>query len=298
MTSQLQAELLDDVGAVLGEGPLWDSRTAELSSVDILGGLVHVHDAHGTLRRTYTVGGHVGAALPAVEDGWLLATTDGFAFLDRAGTASSLLVVDPRPETRFNDAKCDPTGQALAGTMRYDEAAGSASLYRLEVGDRAEGGPALTSRLLLSEVGLSNGLGWSPDGGTLYFIDTSTRKVVRHAYSPEDDHLGPAHEVVSLAGHEGVPDGMCVDHDGNLWVALYGGSAVHCYRPDGRLEAVVTLPVRHPTSVTFGGLDGSRLFITTAGGSGTPDGTGAGGLWAVDPGVHGPPATPWRGPAA
>jgi sugar lactone lactonase YvrE len=256
-----------------------------------------VHDRDGERRSTYRVGGHVGAALPAVEGGWLLLTADGFGFLDRAGIVSSLLVVDPRPELRFNDAKCDPSGQALAGTMRYDEAAGSASLYRLEVGpiDRAEGGSTLTTRVLLRNVGLSNGLGWSSGGDTLYFIDTLTRAVVSHSYSPEGDHLGPPHEVVSIDAPLGLPDGMCVDNEGNLWVALYGGSAVHCYRPDGQLDTVVSLPVSHPTSVTFGGPEGSRLFITTAGGGGTPQGTGAGGLWAVDPGVQGPTATPWRG---
>jgi sugar lactone lactonase YvrE len=296
VTRHLRAELLDDVGAVLGEGPLWDSRTEELSWVDILSGVVHVHDWHGERRSTYEVGGHVGAALPAVEDGWLLLTRDGFGFLDRAGLVSSLLVVDARPELRFNDAKCDPSGQALAGTMRYDEAAGSASLYRLEVGpiDDEGGGSTPTARVLRRDVGLSNGLGWSPAGDTLYFIDTSTRTVVRHPYSSDGD-LGPPAEVVSIDPSLGLPDGMCVDHDGNLWVSLYGGGAVHCYRPDGQLDTVVSLPVSHTTSVTFGGPDGSRLFITTAGGSGTPQGTGAGGLWAVDPGVQGPPATPWRG---
>jgi sugar lactone lactonase YvrE len=296
VTRHLRADLLDDVGAVLGEGPLWDSRTGELSSVDILSGVVHVHDADGQRRSTYEVGGHVGAALPAVENGWLLLTKDGFCFLDRAGIVSSLLVVDARPELRGNDAKCDPSGQALAGTMRYDEAAGSASLYRLEVGpiDGAEGNSTPTARVLLRKVGLSNGLGWSPGGDTLYFIDTLTGAVVRHSYSPDGD-LGPPVEVVAIDAAFGVPDGMCVDREGNLWVALYGGGAVHCYRPDGQLDTVVRLPVSHTTSVTFGGPDGSRLFITTAGGSGAPEGTGAGGLWAVDPGVPGPPATRWRG---
>jgi sugar lactone lactonase YvrE len=292
VTRQLRAELLDDVGAVLGEGPLWDSRTGELSWVDILSGVVHVHDRQGEGRTTYEVGGHVGAALPALEGGWLLLTADGFDFLDRTGTVSSLRVVDPRPELRFNDAKCDPSGQALAGTMRYDEAAGSASLYRLEVGPIDGSTP--TARVLLHHVGLSNGLGWSPGGDTLYFIDTLTGAVVSHDYSPDGD-LGSPREVVSIDAALGVPDGLCVDREGNLWVALYGGGAVHCYRPDGRLHTVVSLPVSHPTSVTFGGPEGNRLFITTAGGSGTPQCTGAGGLWSLEPGVPGPPATPWGG---
>ncbi len=297
MIRQLEAELVDDAGAVLGEGPAWDDRTGELVWVDILSGIVHVYDDQGRPRTAYDVGVHVGSALPAADGGWLLFTADGFALLDRDGSVRRLLdVVADRPELRGNDAKCDPWGQALAGTMRYDEAPGSGALYRLEaVPPAGRSRRSWRARVLLSGVGLSNGLGWSPDGQWLYFVDSLAGAVARHRYEREGG-LGPGDEVVAIEASAGVPDGMCVDTEGCLWVALYGGGAVHRVRSDGRLDTVVRVPVPLTTSVAFGGVEGGRLFITTAGGSGQPGGNGRGGLWAVDPGIQGPSATPWLDP--
>jgi sugar lactone lactonase YvrE len=297
VTRELTAELVSDVGATLGEGPTWDARTGELTSVDILTGRVFVHDVDGQVVTTYDTGGHVGSALPAEADGWLLVMADGFAFLHRDGSIDPLLAVEAdRPENRFNDAKCDPWGQALAGTMRYDNAPGSASLYRLEAATAEAGhGPStLTAQVLLQGLGLANGLGWNATGDTMYFIDSLSQSVVAYPYAPDIERLGPDRLVAEIAPGDGLPDGMCVDAIGNLWVALYGGGAVRCFRPDGTLDTVVRVPVPCPTSVAFGGAAGDRLFITTAGGD-DARGTGAGGLWAVDPGVAGPPATPWRG---
>ena len=305
MVRQLQAGLVADVGAVLGEGPAWDGRRQELVWVDILGGTVHVHDAEGRRLARYDTGGHVGSVLPADDGGWLLVTGDGFARLDRQGIVAPFLAVTAhRPELRFNDAKCDPWGRALAGTMRYDETPGSASLYRLEATEaedpkRPASRPARwTARVLLDQLGLANGLGWSGDGRTMYFIDSLAGTVVSHRYGPEEPVLGERRVLVTLEGADGLPDGMCVDESGCLWVAVYGGSAVKRFRPDGRLDTVVQVPVAKTTSVAFGGAEGDRLFITSAGGDGRPDGSGRGGLWAVDPGTSGSPATAWRDPTA
>jgi sugar lactone lactonase YvrE len=302
MVRKLEAGLVADVGAVLGEGPAWDGRRQELVWVDIMAGTVHVHDAEGRRLGRYDSDGHVGSVLPADDGGWLLVTGDGFARLDRQGTVKRLLdVTAERPELRFNDAKCDPWGRALAGTMRYDETAGSATLYRLEASEagdpfRAADRPARwTARVLLDGLGLANGLGWSGDGTTMYFVDSLAGTVVSHRYAPEEPVLGPSQVLVSLDRAEGLPDGMCVDAGGCLWVAVYGGAAVKRFRPDGVLDTVVRLPVAKTTSVAFGGAEGDRLFITTAGGDGQPDGSGRGGLWAVDPGTSGAPATVWRG---
>jgi sugar lactone lactonase YvrE len=308
MTRQLKAELLSDIGAVLGEGPSWDARTSELVSVDILSGTVYLHDYNGVRTATYDVGGHVGSALPAEEGGWLLVGANGFELLKRDGTVQPILAVEAdRPELRFNDAKCDPWGHALAGTMRYDQAPGSATLYRLEAttSEPVGGAPVFSARILLRDLGLANGLGWNAVGDTLYFIDSLAGMVARYAYAPDMEQLGPSHQVVAIDASDGLPDGMCVDEAGNLWVALYGGGAVHCFRPDGQLDTVVSVPAPFTTSVAFGGPRGDRLFITTAAeddrpagsgagsGSGSGVGPGAGGLWAVDPGIAGAPATPW-----
>jgi len=297
MIRHLKAELVDDMGAVLGEGPAWNAETGELVSVDILAGTVHIHDGVGRRLGVYEIGGHVGSALPAENGGWLLVTGDGFAFLERDGSVRELLaVVAEQPELRFNDAKCDPWGQALAGTMRYDETAGSATLYRLEAASDGEPPSNFRARVLLEHLGLANGLGWNAEGDTLYFIDTLSRTVASHLYRGDGNQLGPRRSLVVFDETQGLPDGMCVDDTGGLWVALYGGGVVQRFRPDGGLDTVVSLPVTNPTSVAFGGVDGDRLFITTAGRHGDAEGNGAGGLWAVDPGTSGRPATLWRDP--
>jgi sugar lactone lactonase YvrE len=294
VTRRLRAELLHDAGAVLGEGPAWDARNGELAWVDIVSGALFLYGPDGDRRGSYQVGGHLGSALPAEAGGWLLVTADGFAHLHRDGSIRALLEVEAdRPELRFNDAKCDPWGQALAGTMRYDELPGSGTLYRLE------GHETLTARVLVGGVGLSNGIGWSPEGDLLYHVDSLARTVTRYRYEPDGASLGHPQVVVTTAGGGGLPDGMCVDDDGCLWVALYGGGAVHRYRPDGTLDTVVDVPVSRPTSVAFGGPSGKRLFITSAGGSGRADdraggGLGDGGLWSLDLEVGGPPAMPWQ----
>jgi sugar lactone lactonase YvrE len=292
VTRPLKARLLHDTGAVLGEGPSWDDRTGELVCVDILAGLVRLYGPNGDPRATYDVGGHVAAALPAADDGWLLLTGDGFIRLRRDGSISPLLDVEAgRPELRFNDAKCDPWGQALAGTMRYDEAAGSGTLYRLE-GSGSDEGSGVVARVLLSNLGLANGMGWSPDGQLLYFVDSLAGTITTYPYAP-DQELGVPTMVITIDAATGLPDGLCIDAAGGLWVALYGGGAVHRYQPDGSLDRVVTLPIPYPTSVAFGGPSGDRLFITTAGRD-RRGADGVGGLWAVEPEIGGPPATPWR----
>jgi sugar lactone lactonase YvrE len=284
---RLEAHLVDDARARLGEGPAWDAERGRLVWVDILAGAVHVADDEGRPVALHEVPTHVGAALPAAGGGWLLATRGGFGRLGEDGAYRELLDVHGgRPELRFNDAKCDPQGRALAGSMRYDEAPGDGVLYRLDAGPEAV--PLLEGR------GLCNGLGWRPDGRLLYFVDSLARSVAAHPYDPATGTVGAGRDLVAVPAGLGLPDGLCVDDEGALWVALYGGGAVHRYLPDGRLDAVVALGVEHPTSVTFAGPAGDRLFITTAGGDEPGAAAGAGGLWLVEPGVTGPPATPWR----
>jgi sugar lactone lactonase YvrE len=297
---RLTAELIDPAGARLGEGPTWDAAANELVWVDILSGLVVRTAEDGTRLAVLDVGVHVGAALPAESGGWLLAVTDGFRFLSVDGTCDPLLSVHPdRPELRFNDAKCDPVGRCLAGTMRYDQRPGDGSLYRLDPG------PAAT--VLLARQGLCNGLGWSPGGNTLYFNDTLAGTVFSYPYDLATGSLGQRGELARVDPAMGAPDGMCVDSEGHIWVALWGGGAVLRYRPDGSVDSVVELPVPDVTSVAFGGARRDLLYITTAGGPGVASATSgrtvasvssaaslAGGLFAVEPGVTGPPATPWR----
>jgi sugar lactone lactonase YvrE len=270
------AEIFVTAGAELAEGPAWNEAAGCLVWVDILGRRVHLTEADGSSRASYLLDRHVGAALPAADGTYLVAVRDGFATLDPAtGSVQPLLdVLADRPDLRFNDAKVDPRGRAFAGTMPYES--GSGALYRLDPG------PAATP--VHGPTRLSNGLGWSPDGRTMYFIDTPTDTVTAFDYDLDTAELSGSRVLVEV--HH--PDGMCVDDDGCLWVALYGGSAVHRYTPAGTLDAIIALPVANVTCCAFG--PGGRLYITTAAAEGQPL---AGSLFVAEPGVGGPVAVPW-----
>jgi sugar lactone lactonase YvrE len=275
------AEIFIAAGADLAEGPAWNRSAGCLVWVDILGKKVHLAEPDGSPRATYTFDRHVGAALPAADGTYLVVLRDGFVTLDPvSGTVTPLLdVLTDRPDLRFNDAKADPRGRAFAGTMPYES--GSGALYRLD--------PGPSAALVHGPTQLSNGMGWSPDGRTMYFIDTPADTVTAFDYDLDTGDLSNPRVLIEV--HH--PDGMCVDDDGCLWVALYGGWALHRYTPRGELDTVIKLPVANVTCAGFG--PGGRLYITTAiNGSDVSDQPLAGSLFVAEPGVTGPLATPWR----
>jgi sugar lactone lactonase YvrE len=278
------ADILVPAGAALGEGPAWNEAGGYLSWVDILGMTLHLTGADGTALASFRFDRHVGAALPAVGGTFLVVLRDGFTTLDPAtDTRTHLLdVLADEPDIRFNDAKADPRGRAFAGTMSYEESStGRGALLRLDPG------PSVTP--VYGPTSLSNGMGWSPDSRRMYFIDTPTGTVTGFDYDLDTATPHDPQTVVKV--ETGAPDGMCVDDDGCLWVALHGGWAVHRYTPAGRLDAVVRLPTANVTSCAFG--PGGRLYITTA--ANGADQPLAGGLFVAEPGVTGPPAVPWVG---
>lgn len=273
------AQLVDPTPAELGEGPAWYATAGRLTWVDILAGRVYFADAAGLVERTAEVGCHVGAALPATDGSMLLAVRGGFAVLGADGRITPLLdVLGDRPGLRFNDAKCDPRGRAFAGTMSYDEnRRGQGTLYRLD------DGPVAVP--VVGGVSLSNGLGWSPAGTTMYHVDSYAHRVTAYDYDVTSGELGAGRVFATVPAGQGLPDGLCVDDRGGVWVALHGGGSVVRFTPAGAADAVVEVPVPRPTSCTFGGPAGDLLYITTAGGAG---------LFAARTGFRGPPATPWR----
>lgn len=251
--------------ATLGEGPTWDPATRRLLWIDILGSRVHTYDpsdGRRTVRRTEQ---HVGAVKPRAGGGLVLNLRDGVGLLDPDDTFR-WLHREPVPGRRANDAAVAPDGSLWAGTMRYDEASGGGTLSRY-AGDG-------TAELLLDDVTVSNGTGWSPDGRLMYYVDTPTRRidVFDVTVGPGDgdgdgDGSGRITGRRPLAGIEdgaGFPDGLCVDADGCVWVALWDGGAVRRYTPSGELDRVITLPVPRVTACAFGGPDLTDLYITTA----------------------------------
>lgn len=288
MMRTLSAELFHQSAALVGEGPSWDSDDGCLVWVDGPAGRVHQTEPDGNPRRYLDVGQHVGVALPRRGGGWLLATGTDFAELSAAGVLTPLLTVTDDAR-RFNDGKCDPCGRALAGTLAHDRTPSAGALHRLDPG------PSATP--ILTEITLSNGLGWSPDGRIMYHIDTPTRRIRRFGYDLDTGTASDRGTLVEIDADAGLPDGMCVDDAGCIWVALWGGGTVRRYTPHGRLDTVIELPVSRPTSCCFAG---DRLFITTAqkglDAAGLAAEPWAGSVLAATPGITGPAATPWTSP--
>jgi len=156
----------------------------------------------------------------------------------------------------MNDGKCDPRGRFLAGTMGIDGLPGQGTLYSLS--------PNRKVSVLLSGVSISNGLDWDVDGSTMYYIDSSTQRIDAFDYDLDAGVLGNRRAVVEIPSRQGLPDGLAVDAEGRLWVALFRGSCVRCYEPGGRLIMEVPMPVSKVTSLAFGGDKYDLLFITTA----------------------------------
>ncbi|MFH9726374.1 SMP-30/gluconolactonase/LRE family protein [Streptomyces sp. NPDC017254] len=283
----------------LTEGPVWDTRNQELLWVDIPDGLVHraalTHeDARPDLVAVSTLrfDRPVGAVLPCASGALLAAAGTSFLHLEEGRPvaeavelAAPVLPEDGLPR-RMNDAAVDPAGRLLAGTMAYDESPGAGALYRLD-------GHGLVT--LLDSVTISNGLGWSPDGTRLYYADSPTGRVDVFAYDRENGTLGDRRPFAVL--DRGVPDGLTVDGEGRVWVAVWGGGEVLAFTPEGALHARVEVPASHVTSCAFAGPDLDVLVITTATEGlaedrrrAEPD---AGRLFVCRPGATGLPTVPY-----
>jgi sugar lactone lactonase YvrE len=285
---------------VLSEGPRWDAARAELLWVDILAGQVHRASLGDDGRLgtvcTFEVDRHVGAAAPAEGGAYVLAAASGFLHLGEGGTIRELAQPEAgRAGIRMNDGICDPQGRFWAGSTAYDETPGAGRLYRLELdGD---------CTLVLDGLTIPNGIGWSPDGGTMYLADSGTGDIDAFDFDSGSGELSRRRTLVHVAAADGAPDGLTVDDRGDLWVALWDGGALARYRADGALLETVPVPVDRPTSCTFGGADGTTLFVTTARNgldeialSRQPE---AGRVLRIDGlGASGSPCTPYRGPLA
>ncbi len=257
MPASLRPDIAIDARARLGEGPVWDEQQQRLLWLDILPGLVHRFDPATGRDDVFRVGKPVGSAGLRRSGGLVLAVEDGFALLDkdwqRIGQAG---VEHPGPRARFNEGKCDPAGRFLAGTMAYDLTPGAGSLYRLD--------PDLAVTKLLDGVTISNGLTWSADGTAMYYIDSPTQGVDAFDYDPGTGRLANRRRIVDIPAAAGLPDGMTIDAEGCLWVALYGGAAVHRYTPEGRLDTTLSFPVTNVTCPVFGGPGLGLLYVTSA----------------------------------
>lgn len=289
----VEVDLALAAGADLGEGPVWDAQGSLLIWVDITAGLVHRYDPATGRDEASDVGRLVGAAVPTTSGRVAFAASDGFSLLELGtGRIEPIAVVEAGdPQTRMNDGKCDPSGRFWAGTMDVDGRRPLGSLYRLDADHRLA--------RVLTGVTISNGLGWSPDGRTMYYIDSVTHGVDALDVEPETGSVSNRHRLVGFPIEWGLPDGMTVDEEGFLWVAFWDGAAVRRIAPDGRIASVVGFPVSRVTSCTFGGADLGDLYVTSAR-NGISDARlreqpDAGGIFHLRPGVRGLPHRAFAG---
>ena len=271
-----------------GEGVFWDEAAGRLLLVDMLAGAIVEVAADGTTRR-HELGGVAAAIRARSVGGYVLAVERGFQLLDADLTPTGDVVAAfSDPAIRMNDGGCDPQGRFYCGTMAYDVTPGAGTLYRLDA-DRSVH-PVLTG------VTISNGLQWHADGRSVYYNDTPTGRVDRYPFDPETGTFGERSTVAVVAEGEGQPDGMTIDEEGGIWVALWGGGAVRRYDRDGRLTEVVELPVSQVTCCTFGGEGRRTLYISTSR-EGLPADAqpAAGAVFAFDAGVAGAPQYAYAG---
>ena len=280
----MRAEQITAPVAYHAEGPVWSPRWGGLRWVDMLAGDILSLGPGGEVTRRHVA--TIAAALrPRSEGGAVIGVERGFALEDADGAITILDELWDDASIRMNEGGCDPDGRFYCGSMAYDQRPGAAALHRLD--------PAGAVEVVLSGVTVSNGLEWSPDGSLAYYDDTATQRVDVFDYDQRSG-LSGRRTLVDVAPEN--PDGLTVDAEGGVWVALAGGGAVRRYTPDGRLDEVIEVPARLVTACTFGGAGLDELFITTSR-EGLEPGQDplAGALFRCVPGVVGVPVREYAG---
>jgi sugar lactone lactonase YvrE len=281
-----KAEQLTDPVAYHGEGPVWSETWGGLRWVDMLDGDILSLGADGSIDRRH-VDDIAAIVRPRRVGGAVLGIERGFALEEPDGTITRLADLWSGSDVRMNEGGCDPDGRFYCGSMAYDQRHGVGSLYRLD--------PDGTVTVVLEGVTISNGLDWSPDGSLAYYIDTPTHQLSVFDYDLKRGLTG-RRTFVDIPAEQGGPDGLVVDQHGGVWVALFGGSAVHRYTEKGDLDEVVEVEARQVTACTFGGPDLDRLYITTSRENLEPDDDPlAGSLFTADVGVSGLPVREFAG---
>ena len=282
----MKAEKLTDPICYHGEGPVWSEAWGGLRWVDMLDGDVMSLDPDGSIQRRH-IDDIAAIVRPRRRGGAVLGIERGFALEDPDGTITRLGDLWTGGDVRMNEGGCDPDGRFYCGTMAYDKRPGGGSLYRLD--------PDGEVTVVLEGVTISNGLDWSPDNSVAYYIDTLTFEVSLFDYDTEHGLTG-RRTFVEFDPDGGGPDGLVVDSEGGIWVALFGGSAVHRYTADGALDEVIEVGARQVTACTFGGPGLDRLYITTSRENLEPDDDPlAGSLFTAIPGVTGLPVRTYAG---
>ncbi len=282
----LRAEQVTGPVAYHGEGPVWSERWGGLQWVDMLAGDILSLGSDGEVGRRH-VGAIAAAVRPRRSGGAVIGVERGFALEDADGNLTLLEPLWTHDRVRMNEGACDPDGRFYCGSMAYDRAPGAGSVHRLD--------PDGSVEVVVEGTTISNGLDWNPEGSLAYFNDTETLRVDVFDYD-RDRGLTDRRAFVEIPPGVGRPDGLTVDSEGGVWVALNHGGSVHRYRSDGELDVVVEVPVRQVTACTFGGERLDQLFMTTSReGLDDDEEPQAGSLFVADVGFSGQPVREFAG---
>ena len=286
--SEVTLEL--QIPAELGEGAFWNHKTQELYWVDILGKKLYIYNPSTKLNTSFEMPSRIGTVVPQSDSTAVVALEDGIYIQNtKNGSLTRLSNVEADiPENRFNDGKCDPNGNLWVGSMHIAEKEPNAKLYKVA--------PSGTATAMLDNITISNGIVWTKDAKTMYYIDTPTAKIRAFDYDAKSSTISNERVAVEVPASLGFPDGMAIDEHDNLWVGMWNGNAVVCF--DSKTGSVITrieLPAHNVTSCAFGGPNLDILYITTA----TVDMTEdekiqfplAGSVFKIIPGVKGVPSS-------
>ncbi len=265
--------------SLLGEGPVWDDKNEALYWVDIDKAMLHAYFPGSSKVKSFVLKESASCVALCSDGRLLLALKQSLALFDpKNSELKQVKSVDVAERVRFNDGKCDGDGRFWVGTMDVEEREPIGALYVVEAGFKM--------RKALGDVTISNGIGWSPDYGEMYYVDSPTRKVSVFRYDEEKGELHGMLKSVDLSFQHGVPDGLTVDSEGKIWVAIWEGSCILRVDPaTSKVLSKIELPVPRVTSCTFGGKHLDTLIITTA-----QNERGVGGeLYSVETGVKGIP---------
>ncbi|RCW44094.1 gluconolactonase [Halopolyspora algeriensis] len=282
-------ELLVNRQALHGQSPLWMHALNAVRWVDVLRREVHTYHRNSGNDEVSVLPAAV-ASLAASRSGQVIvAAGHGFARLSRSRNGLQAVAEVPRGD-RMSEGACDPAGRFLAGTVTHDHGDSRNAVYVLD-SDRA--------RLLVDGLTEPGGMGWSPDGGTMYLVDSEPRVIRTYAYDAGRGQVGAGRRWVVCSEPEGIPRGIAVDREGCVWVALEGTGRIHRYRPNGDLETVLWAPTTRITGLAFGGRRLDEMYVTSAcagfGERALRADPYAGALLRFRPGAVGLPDTPWDG---
>lgn len=281
-------EVAAKIQAIVGEGPAWNAGLGVLHSVDVRGEKVYTYNPTLGTVESFSTKSAPGAVIPTTGNKLAIALVDGIylANLDGSNLDNKFMIEAEILGNRMNDAKCDPNGVLFAGTMG-DKKSPSGSLYRIN----SEG-----FEKVCKDITVSNGLAWSPNGSKIYYIDSGKRSVQISDFDLSTSSIIGFKNFIEFPTSFGIPDGMCADKEGGIWVAFFGGQQVRRFSESGIQTHEINLPVPLVTSCCFAGEDSTTLYITTASidlGDGRKIGSEEGNLFCVDVGIPGSGTVPF-----